>query len=591
MIAIQQHGELRLSNRVQRVEFSYPRVDLSHLESGVERFKEDHIVWWYNSIRSNTRGKRTIPEVEVMFRKLNNDIPASKPTWATVPLVALPHYRIGSIWREGHCLSDTLMVERMFDVDFSSDKWEITSRAELIDSNRANLFHEDDYPLKFTRDLSTLLNFRLPDGSNLLVPCIEFFVRAYARNMAICKALSTLTFREVKSVFFKCELRDAVRWLIKPTDPMRKADAVFLAHLLYDNYTEHQVKRLISSFVTKGPDTKVFPEVAPWFQGEGQLLCRGRWINQGNTFLCLGLLGSSQPQGREVELFKESFDTTGGEQGGRIVLPQVTRTARAEEFLAEESYILPDAHGEKVILQTPPFETLGPKRAVRNIKSLTNTNRGMRGPQPPEAECYSPGDGTGNGKGVGKSEHVSDVVLESHGFLFDIWNAFLSIKRDNPERVSEVSWYATPHYGTSSPPRVMLFNRDGLDWTTLAQWHWVSLEPMGSQRRGFMVLRIVVDNQIFYCFEIERQEPSEKYPKPRGFSGVLMKAHISDPIEFEQFVGEVCTRIRNNLGIFKKIIKSFPKGSIIIAHRSQDQNVRYRKRLISAFKQMKVVLQ
>ena len=367
-----------MSNRVQRVEFSYPRADLRHVESGVERFKEDHIVWWYNSIRSNTRGKRTIPEVEVMFRRLNNDIPASKPTWATVPLVALPHYRIGTIWREGHCLSDTLMVERMFDVDFSSDKWEITSRAELIDSNRANLFHEDDYPLKFTRDLSTLLNFRLPDGSNLLVPCIEFFVRAYARNMAICKALSTLTFREVKSVFFKCELRDAVRWLIKPTDPMRKADAVFLAHLLYDNYTEHQVKRLISSFVTKGPDTKVFPEVAPWFQGEGQLLCRGRWINQGNTFLCLGLLGSSQPQGREVELFKESFDTTGGEQGGRIVLPQVTRTARAEEFLAEESYILPDAHGEKVILQTPPFETLGPKRAVRNIKSLTNTNRGMR---------------------------------------------------------------------------------------------------------------------------------------------------------------------------------------------------------------------
>lgn len=136
----------------------------------------------------------------------------------------MPHYRIGTIWREGHCLSDTVMVEKRFDVDFSNDKWEITSRAELIDSNRANIFHEDDCPLKFTRDLSTLLNFSLPDGSNLLVPCIEFFVRAYARNMAICKAFSTLTLREVKSVFFKCEQRDAAKWLIKPHDTTSAVD-------------------------------------------------------------------------------------------------------------------------------------------------------------------------------------------------------------------------------------------------------------------------------------------------------------------------------------------------------------------------------
>lgn len=56
-----------LSHSVKRIDFSYPRVDLRHLKSGVARFKEDHIVWWYNSIRVNTRGERTIPEVEVLF--------------------------------------------------------------------------------------------------------------------------------------------------------------------------------------------------------------------------------------------------------------------------------------------------------------------------------------------------------------------------------------------------------------------------------------------------------------------------------------------------------------------------------------------
>lgn len=580
-----------LSHSVKRIDFSYPRVDLRHLKSGVVKFTEDHIVWWYNSIRVNTRGERTIPEVEVMFKKLNNDIPSSVPTWASVPLTALPHYRIGSIWREGQCISDTEMEVKIFDIDFSSEKWSITSRAELIDSRQGNVFHEDDYPLKFTRDLSTLLNFSLPDGNNLLVPCIEFFVRAYARNMAVCKALSTLTFREVKSVFFKCDKRDAFNWLIKPTDQMRNADAVFLAHLLYDDYTETQVKRLNSSFISKGPNTKVFPEVAPWFQGAGQLLCRGRRINQGKTFLCLDLLGSTQPEGREIELFRETFDSSGGEQGGRIVLPQVIRTARAEEFLAEESYVLPDARGEKVILRPPPFETLGPKRTVKRIKSLRETNRGLRGPQPPQADTYSSGDGAGDGKNIGKSEHVSDVVLESQGFLLDIWNAFLSIKRDNPERVTEVSWYVPPNYGTSAPPRILLFNTSGLDGRQTAARSWVYLETLGAQRRGLMILRLVVDKQPFYCFEIERQESSEKTPNPRGFSGVLMKAHTEDPVEFQQFVETVTSRIRNNLGIFKNIMKTFPPNAIVFTHRSKDQDVRYRTRLINAFAQAGVVLE
>jgi hypothetical protein len=77
MIAIQQHGELQFEPPVKRIEFSYPRVDLRHLKSGAKKFTRDHIVWWYNSIRVNTRGVRTIPEVEVMFKKLDNDIPSS----------------------------------------------------------------------------------------------------------------------------------------------------------------------------------------------------------------------------------------------------------------------------------------------------------------------------------------------------------------------------------------------------------------------------------------------------------------------------------------------------------------------------------
>lgn len=579
-----------LNHPVKRIEFCYPRADLRHPHSDVLKLKGDNIVWWYNSIQVNTRGERTIPEVEVMFKTLYNNIPGPNSR-AVVPLTALPHYRQGSIWREGQCIADTEMTLRKFSVNFSPEGYSITSRAELIDGGLGHIFHDNEYPLKYRRDACKLISFKLPDKKNLLVPCMEFFVRAYANNMAVCKALSTLTFAEAKSVFFQCDKPDAFRWLIKPTNIMRNSDAVFLAHLLYDDYTETQVRRLNSAIIASEPNTKIFPEVKPWFQGLGELLCRGRWINQGQTFLCLDLRGSSQPEGREVELFRETFNSNGGEDGGRTVLPQPTRTARADELLAEESYVTPDAQAGKVIVKLPPFQILGSKRPVKKIKTVKETNRGRRGPEPPEVETYSSGDGTGDGKNIGKSEHIADVALESQGFLLDIWNAFLSIKRNNPERVKEVSWYAPPNYGTSTPPRVILFNRNGLDWTQTAAWNWVNLEPWSSQRRGLMVLRIVIDHETFFCFEIERQEPSEKYPNPRGFSGVLMKAHTADPVEFQQFVETVTSRIRNNLGIFKNIMKTFPPNSIVFAHRSIDQEMRYRTRLINVFFQAGVVLE
>lgn len=578
-----------LNHPVKRIEFSDQRPNLQHPHSGVSRFTKDHIVWWYNSLRSNSKGQRTIPEVEVLFKTLDNDVP-SVNTCALVPLAALPLYSIGSIWREGQCVSNTEMETRIFDVDFSPGTYQVTSRAELLDSQQGALFLDDDYPLKFKRDMSRLLNFRLNKENNLLVPCIEFFVRAYATKMTICKLLSTTTFEQAKMEFFKSQARHESKWLIQPTDAMIDADAVFLAHLLYDDHCHEQVKKLNTSIVINGPDVKVFPLAEPWFRGAARLRCRGRWINGGKTFLCLNILGTSSPSGPDIELFRESFDSSDGEQGGRTVLPQVTNVPEEGEFVAEESYDLPDAKGEKAKIKLPPVETLGPGRVVKKTKSVAKTKRGLRGPQPPSADTYSGGDELGQGKNIGKLEHLSDAVLESQGFLLDIWNAFISIKEANAERVTDVSWYAPPNYGTSTPPRVILFDRTGLAEKKLSVWRWV--KPFGStQHRGLMVLKIVVDEQTFFCFEIDRLEKQgrefeaqqDKKPATRGFSGVLMKAFTNDPAEFQNFVEEVCIRIRNERGIFKNIIEIFPPQSKLIVHRSKDRDVKYRKRLINVF--------
>lgn len=179
--------------------------------------------------------------------------------------------------------------------------WSVTSRAELIKQGNAHIFSHHEYPLQYQHDLTRLLRFKLDDGKSLLIPCTEYFIRAYARNMEVCRALATLRWSDVKSVLFDDTRRDAHRWLVKPSAKMRGYDAVFLAHLLYDDYADEQIRRVNAQFISRDPSAQIFMEATPWFTGKGQLECRGRWLNDGNTFLCLNLSRSSQPDGEEIE--------------------------------------------------------------------------------------------------------------------------------------------------------------------------------------------------------------------------------------------------------------------------------------------------
>lgn len=50
-----------------------------------------------------------MPLVELHLKRLYDDIPGPD-TRALVPLSNLPHYSIGTIWREGRCISDTKLT-------------------------------------------------------------------------------------------------------------------------------------------------------------------------------------------------------------------------------------------------------------------------------------------------------------------------------------------------------------------------------------------------------------------------------------------------------------------------------------------------
>lgn len=577
-----------MAERVQRVNLSYYLTNLRHTDSQVKMLRGDQLVWWYGPIWQNTR-PRSIPLVKVHFRQLFNDEPGTR-TSAIVPLSSLPHYRKGTIWRDGKCISDTDLASppQTFDIDFDDHGWSLTSRADLIRQDNAHIFHHHEYSLKYQHDRTRLLDFKLDDGTkNLLIPCTEYFVRAYARNMEVCRALATLRWSDVMSVFFDDPRRDEYRWLVKPSPMMRYYDAVFLSHLLYDDYAARRIRHINAQFISQDPSTQIFMEATPWFRGKGQLQCRGRWINGGNTFLCLNLVGSSQPDGGEIEWQTKKFDNSEGKDGGRLVLPRPVRTAEADEFLNERSHAAPDSHSEIIIVKPPPFKVIGSKRPIKKTKEVIKTDRGRLGPHPSEANSHSSGEGSGAGKNIGKLEHAADAELETQGFLYDIWNAFRSIMADNPDRVTKVNWYTPPNFRDQAPPRAILL-RPTIDWDPedKSAPGWVYLDKKTGECRGLMVLRIEVDGENYFCFEVQPVKPEKA-----EYSGVLMKSHVGTLEEFDDFVQQLCSRVRYVVGRFKNMESFFPPGAKIFKHHQKDTKVLYRSRLINAFKEIGVTLE
>lgn len=580
-----------MAERLQRIDLTYHRTKLKNIDSTVKALQGDQLVWWYGPIFNN-RSERSIPLVKVHFKQLFNDIPGPN-TSAIVPLSSLPHYRIGTIWRDGLCVSDTTLTSdpEYFEIDFDEGGWSTTCRAELVQQNEARIFHHDEYPLKYQLDRTRLISFRLDDERNLLIPCTEYFIRAYARNMEVCRALATLTWTNAMSAFFDDPRRDESDpriWLVKPSHVMRFYDAVFLAHLLYDYYAEGRIKYINSQFTSQGPGTPIFLDVKPWFLGKGRFLCRGQWINDGKTFLCLSLLGSTQPQGAEIEWLTKKFDSSDGQEGGRRVMPRPVRTAEAEEFIKECSYTTPDTHSELVIVKPPPFKLLGLKRPVRKRKEVIKTDRGRLGPNPPEADLHSSGDGHGTDKKVGKLEHSANAEAElvTHGFLRDIWNAFKSIMADNPERVTKVNWYNPPKFREQEPPGLVMLT-PSINWAPgdKSAPGWVYLDKKTGELRGLMVLRIEVDGENYFCIEVQPTKPE----KPE-YSGVLMKSHVSTVEEFDEFLQELCLQVRKVVGRFINMASFFPPDTKIFKHHQRDKDVLYRSRLIKAFKNIGVTL-
>lgn len=577
---------------ITRIPFSYTRADVRE-NTEVKRISGDAIVWWYGPLQQNPR-TRTIPLASVVFRKLDTqDVPSTFIT-VKIALSHLSYYRVGTIWRDGRCVSDSKFPStETLKVNFSDDGWAYTSRYFAAQQNLPKSFFNSDYPLpRAQNDKCWLLDLKLVNGRNLLIPCTEFLVRGYARNSEIPRALTSLPWNDALSVFYEAPQPAESHWLVRPTRHMRDADAIFLAHLLYDKYTSYQARLINAQLLSSDPNQQVLVKVAPWFQGPAEIEGRGYWINDGKTFLCLDLCGCSVPRGEAIEFQRLKFDTEDGVDGtGRTVMPRPIRSALADEFVAAADDIDPDHHSETLLVNTAPFKELGPSRKVTKTQRTIQANTGRRGPTPTKSPTHSTGVGTGSGKDTAKLEFIADATLESQGFLRDIWRALNHITVSNKDCVKALRWY-TPAEGlcSSDTPKVIkLPPLDDESTSDTAAKSWCFLDKMTGETRGLFIFCMTINQCNYFGIEVEHKEDSAS-KTPESYAGVIFRSHVNNIDELGYFIEKICLEIRYKTGRFKKVFRLFPKDTNFIYHRKGTQKILYRQSLITAFKGLGVAL-
>lgn len=263
------------------------QIQLRHLS--VKRGPpDDYVVWWYGAVRRNPRDK-TLPLVVVRFRKLHPDGSLGQSIRLDVGITELALLQLGTIWNEGACRSQILLQEREVDLDFSPGRWRYATQARVADRGRTELIPSALYPLYYgLGDRSEVLVFDLRGGRELLVPSLEFFSRCYGRSAEVNRVLSTYPWSEAESRLYLPHAQPvpSTRWSVKLPDNIYNDDAVFVAHVKYDNYARLAAKSVYANLETQfgSPGGLAFPQIGPWFGGPAKLIVQGIPLDR-NRFL------------------------------------------------------------------------------------------------------------------------------------------------------------------------------------------------------------------------------------------------------------------------------------------------------------------
>lgn len=543
------------------------------------------IAWWYSGFYKNSKALSQ-PHVLVLFRKISDGMLSDDVIQRRLPLEALGQIRIGSIWQNDRCRAETSLLAKQFAVNFSPGKWRFTSFAEAQRRQGVPPYPMEEHPLLLDKDRNSLLEFALPDGGKLIVPCIEFFSRCFGRSGELKRVLATYPWNgqgdtATNRLYAPLDTpEEPGRWQVRLRRRLHNGDVVFLAHAKYDPYTQFVAKginaKLEASYDPKNK-SPAFVDIGPWYEGPAELKVEGIPFNNGKSFLALRVLGMSDPKGALVLRAREnSHDAEKPAPDGSPEAwagAPVRQLVKYPEIIDLTGDVEPDADAGAVEIQDPDFEVLGEPRRVINVKPEQATTKAGAGGKPSDLTTVSGGDAYGSGKGVGYASIHARPVFESNGTLRDMWDAMVHLQTTRPEIVKKLSWFTFAHgFSTNPVPELIAlepFKED--DDATATARRFPFMDPNIPSLRGILVARLIVPGGPAYIVEIARRprkistENGTTKDAEEAFQGLVFR--LNNENELKPWLRHLLAQIRHENGVFKRLTGSCPGIADSFSHR------------------------
>jgi hypothetical protein len=568
------------ANKFRKIKSAITLTDCSLGSNG----DEDLVAWWYSGFFKN-RKDSSQPNILVLFRKVSSTGVFGDIVRRQVPLVALGQIRVGTIWRNDRCTAEINHITKEFTVDFTPGQWRFTSFQDAARQNRSPPYPMDIHPLLYPKDKNWLIEFDLPDGGRLLIPCIEFFSRCYGRSGEVKRVLATYPWdgpgdTATSRLFAPLDTpEEDGRWQVCLRKKVHNGDVVFLAHAKYDEYTRLVAKKVHSQLSASYDPTSVHPtfiEIGPWFQGPAVLSVEGISFD-GNSFLGLRVRGMSDPGGSIVLRQRENSGNpeNPAPDGSPEAWAGVPKRALLQhpEIINLTGDFAPD-HGEGAVeIQDPDFVVLGKARAVIDVRRQQATTESGPSKGPSDVPEVSGGEASGSGKGVGYASIHAKTVFESHGVLRDMWDAMLGLQMTRPDVVQDVAWFTFADGFCTDPNPALIalepFKKD-VD-VPLDVRRFPYLDPSTQSLRGLLVARLITFAGPVYIVEIMRRpkrvsaDDGTVKDSEEQFQGLVF--HLEHEKLFVPWLRDVASLIRHEKGVFRRLTAACPGTADSFSHR------------------------
>jgi len=523
------------------VHASAPKIDIPDLN-------DRHVaIWWHSAIKKNTRD-RSQPKVVVSLRVIENDGTYGPIVKRQFPITYLGFLRIGSIWHNKKLAGEIDMETVLLQGHISSQDMKATIQGKMRGGMRQYVIphHIHDLEDDYFHNQSWLLH--LPMETNrgefvqLTLPCMEIFNRLYGRNVEVRRILATYPWPEASRRLFVPNAGhvDKNVWGIELPSRMINDDTFLIAFLQHDEYAQKQAKSVYAQIeASQSPrgNSQTFLKILPWLLGDVHFKVKGCWISK-NHFLGLQINGANiEPEEITIRRSRNygvaaEEDTAAGAGGGDAPTKVLSSAPENVEVTGD---FPPDHHSGYLDIKEDDFEVLGGRGAVVRDNYGSPYRPRSKSSEEDDSRSFSAGEAYGDGKGVGKAEMKSDIVIESEGMLLDFWNALLLLSISEPDTIKKVEYLSKGGFVEGKKPTLVAFKNFFSPEQFKAQvgnWGYVSVRK--GKLRGALVARSLTKDGHVYFIEIQRHQriPRSKEKKEvneEAYRGIVFR--LNDPDE------------------------------------------------------------